>query len=428
MQLPPLLARRQSDGPAIPDIVGQHVEEAAFLWILREGALNSPRYDLDALIALEDRLQAHLVGASLAPALSEPLCLAGLEGGDASSMFAACALGMLTARESLLAAAGEALDGQPLLLAGFIGAGDWVGPPLVERSLHMLPPAQGADVERMRAHSYLNARMDPGPLLADWVASEDPALRALGARACGVLARSDLAPLLAEREADSDAERFACRWSRVLLGEPSQSLYAYLEEPGEFTHDALALALRRLPLGEANQWVRSLERAGEVRCAVLGAVATGDSVHVPWLLELMDDPALARAVAAAFAWITGVTAHDGVYADGPPEEAPASPSDDPDDPLVSLELDGELPWPKVDALRRWWGLHGTRLVPGQRYMHGQVATAQVALKGLGSWMLHERSAAAAELARLAPKEILFPVRTRGRQQRSMLSNISVGST
>ena len=46
----------------IPDIVSQHVEEAAFLWLLRSNAIRQPHYALKDIAKLDDRVEAHLDG------------------------------------------------------------------------------------------------------------------------------------------------------------------------------------------------------------------------------------------------------------------------------------------------------------------------------------------------------------------------------
>ena len=44
------------------DILEEHAEEAAFIWVMRQGALRSWNYDLKDLAELEERLFAHLDG------------------------------------------------------------------------------------------------------------------------------------------------------------------------------------------------------------------------------------------------------------------------------------------------------------------------------------------------------------------------------
>ena len=52
--------------PIIPSIIEQHAEEAAFLWLLRDAAIYQPHYDLEDLVELDERIEAHLDGLRLA--------------------------------------------------------------------------------------------------------------------------------------------------------------------------------------------------------------------------------------------------------------------------------------------------------------------------------------------------------------------------
>ena len=46
----------------IPDIISQHFEEAAFLWLLRSNAIHQPHHTLKDLAKLDDQVEAHLDG------------------------------------------------------------------------------------------------------------------------------------------------------------------------------------------------------------------------------------------------------------------------------------------------------------------------------------------------------------------------------
>src|SRR5687768_236888 len=47
-------------------VVSQHAEEAAFLWTLRNRAVDEPHYSLEELAALDERVEAHLDGLKIA--------------------------------------------------------------------------------------------------------------------------------------------------------------------------------------------------------------------------------------------------------------------------------------------------------------------------------------------------------------------------
>ena len=52
--------------PIIPVIIEQHAEEASFLWLLRDSAVNESHYSLSDLANLDNRVEAHLDGLRIA--------------------------------------------------------------------------------------------------------------------------------------------------------------------------------------------------------------------------------------------------------------------------------------------------------------------------------------------------------------------------
>ena len=50
----------------ISSVLEQHAEEAAFLWILRDGAVHAPHYSLQDLARLDQRLEGHVDGLRIA--------------------------------------------------------------------------------------------------------------------------------------------------------------------------------------------------------------------------------------------------------------------------------------------------------------------------------------------------------------------------
>src|SRR5215207_4917869 len=106
----------------IPEIVSQHAEEAAFLWLLRDAAVRAPHYLLADIARLDDRVEAHLDGlrvngepawatcsAALGPELPGELFAAGVlafEGGHEDripEVLAVAAANPVTARAAISA-------------------------------------------------------------------------------------------------------------------------------------------------------------------------------------------------------------------------------------------------------------------------------------------------------------------------------------
>lgn len=60
----------------ITEIVSQHAEEAAFLWLLRSNAIRQPHYALKDLVKLDERVEAHLDAVpATGHLIGDPLCM-----------------------------------------------------------------------------------------------------------------------------------------------------------------------------------------------------------------------------------------------------------------------------------------------------------------------------------------------------------------
>jgi len=51
----------------IESTVEQHAEEAAFLWLLRDAAVQAPHYSLKDMADMDERVEAHMVGSGVKP-------------------------------------------------------------------------------------------------------------------------------------------------------------------------------------------------------------------------------------------------------------------------------------------------------------------------------------------------------------------------
>ena len=58
---------------SIDTVVQQHADDAAFVWLLRDGAVSAPHYTLSDLAELDNRCAAHLDGLRIAGQLGEDL-------------------------------------------------------------------------------------------------------------------------------------------------------------------------------------------------------------------------------------------------------------------------------------------------------------------------------------------------------------------
>src|SRR4030067_2119036 len=110
----------------IPDIIPQHAEETAFLWLLRERAVYAPHNTLKDLVKLDDRVEAHLDGLRIAGDAGWEICKGALEGKEAGELFAASVLAFEGADETRNQTVLEAGSADPELSQGVVSALGWL--------------------------------------------------------------------------------------------------------------------------------------------------------------------------------------------------------------------------------------------------------------------------------------------------------------
>jgi uncharacterized protein (TIGR02270 family) len=146
----------------------------------------------------------------------------------------------------------------------------------------------------------------------------------------------------------------------------------------------------------------------------------GDPASVPWLIEQMAEPPLARVAGEAFSMITGVDlAYDDLERDWP-EGFEAGPTESAEDDDVALDADEDLAWPAPDLLAQWWVDHQADYRAGSRYLCGRPIDRDNCLAVLQQGMQRQRRAAALELALLSPERPLFNTAAPARRQRAQL--------
>jgi uncharacterized protein (TIGR02270 family) len=89
------------------------------------------------------------------------------------------------------------------------------------------------------------------------------------------------------------------------------------------------------------------------RVALIRAGAIGDPVLIPWLMEYMSIPEIARVAGESFTMITGVDlAYDDLDGEWP-EGFEAGPTEEPEDEDVEMDTDEDLPWPEPGLIQKW---------------------------------------------------------------------------
>jgi len=125
-------------------------------------------------------------------------------------------------------------------------------------------------------------------------------------------------------------------------------LRAIAESAGPNSYKALQVAVRPMNLAAANAWQASLPKHKEkLRLAIIAASAIGDPNRVPWLIEQMNVPAMARVAGEAFTMITGIDLPCNDLEKHGPEGFEAGPTEHPEDENVEMDPHEKLHWPDL---------------------------------------------------------------------------------
>ena len=409
----------------IESIVEQHAEEAAFLWILRDAAVQAPHYSLNDLADLDERVEAHIDGLRVAGDAGWSICVNALEQEEPGEVFAAAFLAFESGQDQRIKMVLEAAVTEPELSRGVISALSWLRFDQVKEYIDQLLQSLTPELRRIGIAASAVHRQDPGSTLVDALNDEDTFLKARAIRAVGELGRIDLLSMLKNQLAAEDMDcQFWAGWSAVLLGNRGEALeflktFAASESP--FRESALNLTLRVMDNTSAQNWLKEMSQQPDwLRYTVIGAGVAGDPVHIPWIIEHMEVPELARVAGEAFTMITGVDiAYEDLEGEWP-EGFEAGPTESPEDEDVEMDSDEDFPWPDAQLIAEWWAKNKAAFRNGTQYLLGQPISPEHLQHILRKGYQRQRAAAALELAILQPGQPLFEVRAPGFRQQQIL--------
>ncbi len=416
------------NSPAIIEtIVSQHAEEAAFLWLQRDGAVHEPHYSLSDLSKLDDRVEAHLDGLRIAGEGGWSLCRENLEIKEPGEVFAAAVLALESRDKDKLDAVYSVVEQAPETAGAMISALGWVKTDHLRGKVSGLLASREPLWRRIGLAACAIHRVDPGKNLIMGLEDESAEVRARAARAAGELGRTDVrARLLSALTDENEEARLWSAWSAVLLGDRGNAvryLSDLLLDGSSGLNVGLKVLIRSLGLARSRLLLGELVRNPDtLRFAILGAGITGDTEYIPWLIKQMEDPRHARVAGEAFTCITGVDiAYDDLEGEKP-DGFEAGPSEDPGDDNVAMDEDEDLPWPDVKLITGWWRRHSQEFQAGQRYLLGKPVAQEHCQWVLVNGKQRQREAAALEIALMQPKTKLFETRMVGKQQQEILSS------
>ena len=409
----------------IEHIVSQYAEEASFLWLLRDQAINLPHYELKELAGLDRRIDAHIDGLRIAGDAGWEMCKNELIWNQAGEVFAAAVIALESGVEERIQLVLEAASQDLELARGFISAIGWLKPEQAIRYIEGLLKAESAIQRRMGIAGAAIHRIDPGSALEGALRHEDPVLRARALQACGELGRTDLAYIVASFLKDGDADcRFHAARAGMLLGLPDAIpvMQYFVEEAGAYAEEAARIVARAMKPDASQKWLNMIGQNPDlVRYAILGMGASGDPAWVPALFNyfIVDD--WARVAGESFSMITGADLEYEALERDWPEGFEAGPTENPEDEDVEMDGDEDLPWPDPERITSWWESHKGRFHPGVRFLAGYPITLPAMEHVLKEGFQRQRIAAAFEKAMIEKGISLFETRAPGYRQQSLLS-------
>ena len=407
----------------IPVIIEQHAEEAAFLWLLRDMAVREPHYSLNDLAKLDDRVEAHIDGLRIAGDEGWEICREALAWEEPGEVFTAAVLAFEKGNDDWIQTVLKAGSESQELSRGIISALGWL--PYEQALVHIrkLLDSESADLRRIGIAASAVHRKDPGKYLTDAIADKNPLLKARALKAVGELGRKDILPFISTFMDDkNDHCRFWASWSACLLGDADAvSVLKSFSESPPHREEAVKIAMRRMDISSAHNWRKEfVQNPGAIRLALIGAGVIGDPVLIPWIIDQMTIPELARVAGESFTMITGIDiAYEDLEGEWP-EGFEAGPTEEPEDEDVEMDPDEDLPWPEPQLVKDWWNKNKGRFKNGVRYLLGKSISPEHLRQVLGTGLQRQRAAAALELAIMQPGQPLFEIRTPGFRQKKIL--------
>ncbi|SAK50977.1 TIGR02270 family protein [Caballeronia ptereochthonis] len=412
-----------SEADVISYIVQQHVEDAACLRNTRAYLVRAPHVKLKHLARQDERIAAHLDGVAVAGRIGARLSMQALENTGKGVLFTV-AVGCIEARSEKglmhLIALAQAV---PVARRGLHSAFGWVSASRLQETASTLLASDNSAAQLAGLAACAQHRVDPKRFLDTAIASQDPAVRARALQCAGEIGRVDLLASCIANIEDEDAScRFHAAQAALLLGDRHASLDV-LTELALTRPDAAALAASALPLADVHALLQQISAQPQSKRLLIRTIAhAGDPRYVPWLIGLMPDDKFARLAGESFSFITGA---DLAWLDldrKPPENLPAGPTDDPNDPDVAMDEDDGAPWPDAEKIARWWQANAPRFRPGARYLCGAPPSKPHCIDVLKDGYQRQRMAAARHLCLLEPGTVLFNCAAPAWRQQRLLNS------
>ena len=270
------------------DIVEQHIDEAAFLWLEHQHAISRPDYSLADIEELDCYLDANLKGIWLAGETGWQMCLMQLTEGR-EYLFPAAIMALRRKKNDCLQRVLTHVDQESADI--FIGALGWlenaqVKPHIDALLTHPRPFYRYLGLSACGLH-----RQTPSVPLEELMKTDIPLLKARVIQLAGELKyRHQKHGLIGYLHSSNDEYRFRSAWSLALMGERYYALpvlETYLSLDSAFRLPALQMVMRLATPDGQKRLIYTLVKKGDLKGAVMATGIAGYARSVPWLIKMM---------------------------------------------------------------------------------------------------------------------------------------------
>jgi len=397
-------------------ITEQHVDDVAFLWLLRSRAVTHPQHTHITLKKREHHINAHLKGLAAAPEVAWALSQQAAEFQQGGEAFTLAMLAFDSADTNKITAALDLGMENPATFEGLLSALGWlpadkIHPWLKPWMAHQNPAYRHlsiatCSIRRINPHHHLTA------LFADQSSREHLPLYCRMLRLVGELKRQDLAPVLVQAQNHDDpAVVFQASRSAVLLGnhQALQTLAPYLLQTGPLQAAAIEVVFRHPDNTHAAEWLNTLaDTPGHIRPAIKALAALGDPHGMEWLLAQMEIPEYAKIAGEAYSTLTGVSLEQAQLINTQARTLDSIEMEKEDDETIdeqAFDEDLNLPLPQVEKVRQHWQQQRSQFTIGQRYFLGRPVAPSLLKHTFLYGQSRHRLAAALALALQTPEHI-----------------------
>jgi uncharacterized protein (TIGR02270 family) len=399
------------------------------LFELRTTFAESPQARLRDLLAIDERVAAHLDGLAVAGAEGAVACdavFAELTG--AGDVFVVMASALARRDLGRLEQAMTRLESHPTQLKAAVAALSWISPSELTGWIPWLLDDEGG-AQPLRRRLALGAcvahGVDADHVVRAALLSDDAGVRADALDAAADGGRFELAEHCVAALGDPDGRCLAAAArAAVLLGKARQAvpaLQAIASSDAAWRTHALLWLVRIVSPTDAARVLGNQMDAGLAVDDVIRLVGcAGLPQLIPWLISQMALLARSRAAGEAFSLITGVDLDVHRLSREQPEGAVIGPNEDVDDADVGLDVDEGLPWPDPHAVEAWWNSNMAAFASLPRCFMGQTPSRAHLLDVLAGGRQRQRHRAAEWLCLAEPGMRLFPTRAPAWRQRRAL--------